>query len=125
MDPTGKHIAAFAKDCYEELESWYPVYRFRDVCAKVTAVGRGTSGYTSKNGYPVTPDTTAENVDSSDFDAVIIPSGGYAPDRMRRHKAMVDLACDVFARGKAHGVICHGGWMLVSANVLRGRWQIR
>lgn len=99
MDLTGKHITTFAEDCYEELESWYPVYRFRDACAKVTAVGRGTNGYTSKHGYPVTPDTTAENVDSSDFDAVIISSGGYAPDRMWRHKAMVVLASDVFARG--------------------------
>jgi len=55
-----------------------------------------------------------------DFDALIIP-GGYAPDRMRRHKAMVDLVRDVFARGKVVAAICHGAWMLVSADVLRGR----
>ncbi|MDH3383138.1 MAG: DJ-1/PfpI family protein, partial [Deltaproteobacteria bacterium] len=50
----------------------------------------------------------------------IIP-GGYAPDRMRRHKAMVDMVRDVFARGKVVAAICHGGWMLASADVLRGR----
>ena len=105
---------------YEDLELWYPVYRFREAGAKVTVVGGGAGGYSSKHGYPVTPDASAEKVKAADLDAVIIP-GGYAPDRMRRHKAMVDLVRDVFAKGKVVAAICHGGWMLVSADVLRGR----
>jgi protease I len=120
MELTGKHIAVLAEDLYEDLELWYPVHRFREAGAKVTIVGGGASGYSSKHGYPVTPDATAEKVNSADFDAVIIP-GGYAPDRMRRHKAMVDLVREVFGRGKVVAAICHGGWMLVSADVLRGR----
>jgi len=120
MELKGKHIAVLAEDLYEDLELWYPVYRFREAGAKVTIVGGGASGYSSKHGYPVTPDTTAEKVNAADVDAVIIP-GGYAPDRMRRHKAMVDLVREVFARGNVVAAICHGGWMLVSADVLRGR----
>jgi len=120
MELKGKHIAVLAEDLYEDLELWYPVYRFREAGAKVTIVGGGAGGYSSKHGYPVTPDATAEKVNAADFDALIIP-GGYAPDRMRRHKAMVDLVRDVFARGKVVAAICHGGWMLVSADVLRGR----
>ena len=120
MELKGKHVAVLAEDLYEDLELWYPVYRFREAGAKVTVVGGGASGYTSKHGYPVTPDATAEKVNAADFDAVIIP-GGYAPDRMRRHKAMVDMVRDVFARGKVVAAICHGGWMLASADVLRGR----
>jgi protease I len=120
MELKGKHVAVLAEDLYEDLELWYPVYRFREAGAKVTIVGGGASGYSSKHGYPVTPDATAEKVNAADFDAVIIP-GGYAPDRMRRHEAMVDLVRDVFARGKVVAAICHGGWMLVSADVLRGR----
>jgi protease I len=120
MELKGKHVAVLAEDLYEDLELWYPVYRFREAGAKVTIVGGGASGYSSKHGYPVTPDATAENVNAADIDAVIIP-GGYAPDRMRRHKAMVDLVRDVFARGKVVAAICHGGWMLVSADVVRGR----
>jgi protease I len=120
MELKGKHVAVLAEDLYEDLELWYPVYRFREAGAKVTIVGGGAGGYSSKHGYPVTPDATAEKVNATDFDAVIIP-GGYAPDRMRRHKAMVDLVRDVFARGKVVAAICHGGWMLVSADVLRGR----
>jgi protease I len=120
MELKGKHVAVLAEDLYEDLELWYPVYRFREAGAKVTIVGGGAGGYSSKHGYPVTPDATAEKVNAADFDALIIP-GGYAPDRMRRHKAMVELVRDVFARGKVVAAICHGGWMLVSADVLRGR----
>jgi protease I len=120
MELKGKHVAVLAEDLYEDLELWYPVYRFREAGAKVTILGGGAGGYTSKHGYPVTPDATAEKVRASDFDAVIIP-GGYAPDRMRRHQAMVDLVRDLFAGGKVVAAICHGGWMLVSADVLRGK----
>ncbi len=120
MELKGKRIAVLAEDLYEDLELWYPVHRFREAGAKVTIVGGGADRYASKHGYPVTPDTAAEKTAAADFDAVIIP-GGYAPDRMRRHKAMVDLVRDMFAEGKVVAAICHGGWMLVSADVLRGR----
>ncbi len=120
MELTGKHVAVLAEDLYEDLELWYPVYRFREAGAKVTIVGGGANAYSSKHGYPVAPDTTAEKASAAEFDAVIVP-GGYAPDRMRRHKAMVDLVRDAFARGKVVAAICHGGWMLVSADVLRNR----
>ena len=120
MELKGKHVAVLAEDLYEDLELWYPVYRFREAGAKVTIVGGNAGGYSSKHGYPVTPDAMAGKVNAADFDAVIIP-GGYAPDRMRRHKAMVDLVREVFAKGKVVAAICHGGWMLVSANVLQGK----
>ena len=93
MELKGKHVAVLAEDLYEDLELWYPVHRFREAGAKVTVVGGGASRYSSKHGYPVTPDATAEKVSAADFDALIIP-GGYAPNRMRRPKAMVDLVRD-------------------------------
>ena len=120
MELKGKHVAVLAEDFYEDLELWYPVYRFREAGAKVTIVGGGENRYSSKHGYPVTPDASAEKVKAADFDAVIVP-GGYAPDRMRRHVAMVNLVREAAARGKVVAAICHGGWMLVSADVLRGR----
>jgi protease I len=55
-----------------------------------------------------------------EFDAVVVP-GGYAPDMMRRHPAMVGLVRDAAQQGKVVAAICHAGWMLVSAGVLKGR----
>jgi protease I len=51
---------------------------------------------------------------------LIIP-GGYAPDRMRRHEAMVALVRQAFAQGKIVAAICHAGWMLCSAGVLEDK----
>ena len=55
-----------------------------------------------------------------EFDAVVVP-GGYAPDMMRRHDAMVKLVRDAAQQGKVVAAICHAGWMLASAGVTRAR----
>jgi protease I len=59
-------------------------------------------------------------VKAVEFDAVIVP-GGYAPDMMRRHGAMVGLVREAAQQGKVVAAICHAGWMLVSAGILEGR----
>ncbi|HZD54729.1 MAG TPA: type 1 glutamine amidotransferase domain-containing protein, partial [Candidatus Aquicultoraceae bacterium] len=120
MDLSGKRIAVLAEDLYEDLELWYPVLRFREAGADVIIVGAGETSYSSKHGYPARPDRNADEVTAADFDAVVVP-GGYAPDRMRRHKAMVELVRDADRQGKVVAAICHGGWMLASADVLRGK----
>jgi protease I len=93
----------------------------REAGADVFVVGSGSAEtYQSKHGYPVTVDAEAETVTASQFDAIIIP-GGYSPDHMRRHPGMVRLVREAFEQGKVVGAICHAGWMLVSANVVRNR----
>ncbi len=115
-----KRIAVLAEQLYEDLELWYPVLRFREEGAVVEIVGAGRDSYPSKHGYPVHPTASIDRVKAADFDAVIIP-GGYAPDHMRRHPAMVSLVREAFEQGKIVAAICHGGWLLASANILRGR----
>ena len=121
MSLNGKRIGVLAEDYYQELELWYPVLRLREAGAEVVVVGTGSAQtYTGKYGYPVTVDTEAREVQASDFDALVIP-GGYAPDRMRRYAAVNALARQMFLDGKIVASICHGAWVLVSADVLRGR----
>jgi protease I len=121
MKLQGKRIAILAENLYQEMELWVPYYRFREEGAEVKVVGAGgAKSYTSKHGYPVTVDVQADQVKAVEFDAVVVP-GGYAPDMMRRHAAMVSLVRDGAQQGKIVAAICHAGWMLVSAGVLKGR----
>jgi protease I len=121
MSLQGKRVAVLVEDSYQELELWYPVLRFREAGADVVTVGpqKGAT-YTSKYGYPATADIGAADVSAADFDAVVIP-GGYAPDRMRRHPAMVSLVREMDKAGKVVAAVCHAGWMLCSADIVRGR----
>lgn len=121
MELEGKRIAVLAENMYQEMELWYPVYRFKEAGAKVTVVGPGTGKtFTSKTGYPVTVDADVRDVRAGDFDAVVVP-GGYAPDYMRRTPAMVALVRDAHDQGRIVAAICHAGWMLCSAGIVRGK----
>ena len=120
MKLQGKRAVVLVEDMYQELELWYPLLRLREEGAKVFVVGPKKQEYRSKLGYPVTADMAADDVDVSAFDAVVIP-GGYAPDLMRRHPAMVRIVSEAVRQGKVVGAICHAGWMLASAGVLKGR----
>jgi len=118
---SGARVAILAESLYEDLELWYPFYRLREAGADVFVVGSGSADtYQSKHGYPVTVDAEADTVTASQFDGVIIP-GGYSPDHMRRHPSMVKLVREAHEQGKVVAAICHAGWMLASANIVRGK----
>ena len=121
MSLEGKRVIVLAENNYQELELWYPLLRLREEGAEVTVVG-AESGltYTSKLGYPVLVDISAEEVTMGDYDGIIIP-GGYAPDHMRRYPKMVQLVRDLDKQGKVVAAICHAGWMLASAEIVQGR----
>ena len=117
----GVRVAVLVEDLYENLELWYPVLRLKEEGAEVLIVGpKAGETYKSKEGYPAKADKSAEEISADEVDAVIVP-GGYAPDRMRRHEAMVRLVKEAAQKGKLVAAICHGGWMLAEADIVRGR----
>jgi protease I len=117
----GKRVAIFAEDLYEDLELWYPLLRFKEEGAEVVVVGPGHAAeHHGKYGYPVTVDKPIAEVEAEQFDALVVP-GGYAPDRMRRHAGMVALVREMARSGKIVAAICHGPWMLASAEVVAGK----
>ena len=121
MTTQGKKAAVLVDQLYQEMEVWYPLYRLREAGVEAILVGpEAGATYPSKLGYPAVSDRAADDVSADDFDCLVIP-GGYAPDHMRRHKAMVDLVAEACKKGKVVAAICHAGWMLCSANVLQGR----
>ncbi len=120
MSLKGKKVAVLAEEMYQEMELWVPYYRLKEEGADVRVVAPEKKTYKSKLGYPVTADVAASEVTAKDFDGVVIP-GGYAPDMMRRHKAMLDLVKGCFEQGKPVAAICHAGWVPISAGILKGK----
>jgi protease I len=114
-------IAILAEDQYEDLELWYPLLRMKEAGAEVVVIGMpDLRTYESKHGYPVNVSAVASEVSPDDFEAIIIP-GGYAPDKMRRHQAMLDLVRGIYDQGKTVAMICHAGWVGISAGIVDGK----
>ena len=68
--------------------------------------------------YPV--DETLENVDPDAYDALVLPGGVANPDQLRTDERAIRFVQEIFAAGKPVGVICHGPWTLVEADLVRG-----
>lgn len=120
MSAKDKRVAVLVADMYQELEFWYPYLRLKEEGASVVAVGPEKREYKSRLGYPVPAELAAAQVHPADFEAVVIP-GGYAPDYMRRSPALVSFVREMAQVGKPVAAICHGGWMLCSARVVKGK----
>lgn len=116
-----KPVAVLVEDQYQVLEVWYPILRLKEEGIATRTIGTGTKeSYGSKEGYPCKAELSIEKVKADDFSGVVIP-GGFAPDFMRRNPKMAQFIKTIHDQGKVVASICHGGWMLVSAGILKGR----
>jgi protease I len=114
-------VAVLVEDYYQVLEVWYPYLRLREEGIKTVLVGTGTKkSYESKEGYPAQEELSIKNVTVSDFDGVVVP-GGYAPDILRRHEEVNAFVRTMHQKGKLVAAICHAGWVLVSAGILKNK----
>lgn len=116
-----RHVLVLAADLFEDIELLYPVYRLREEGVAVTVAGLDRSPVTGKKGHgPVAVDASVEQVDAAAYDALVIP-GGYAPDKLRRSKAVLALVQAFDAETKPVAFICHAGWVPISAGIVKGR----
>ncbi|HMP74092.1 MAG TPA: type 1 glutamine amidotransferase domain-containing protein [Kiritimatiellia bacterium] len=116
-----KKILAFVDDIYEDLELWYPKLRLEEEGWTVTVAGPETNRiYKGKHGYPCQANTDIADAESTDYDALLVP-GGFAPDKLRRDANVLRLVREFNQQGKPIAFICHAGWILISADILRGR----
>lgn len=117
----GKCVLIFVGDIYEDLELLYPRLRLLEEGAKVVLAGQEAPGtkYTGKHGYPVASDARVSDLDAAAFDALVVP-GGFMPDKLRRDPHVLALTRAFHEAGKPLAHICHGGWIPISAGVVRG-----
>lgn len=117
---TGRRIVILAGDEYEDLELWYPKLRLLEAGAEVVVAGpEANSRYAGKHGYPCVSDAAIDEMDASDFDAIVVP-GGFMPDKLRRDARVLDLVRAFDEAKKPIAAVCHGGWIPISAGIYRG-----
>lgn len=116
-----KKFAILVEDQYQVLEVWYPYFRLREEGIETVLLGTAAKKeYRSKEGYPAPEELSIKKAKTSDFIGVVIP-GGYAPDILRRYPEVNQFVRDLYRKGKVVASICHGGWVLVSAGILKGK----
>lgn len=116
----GKKVLILVEDLYQELELWYPKLRLTEEGAEVTVAGPRKGEYKGKNGYPAFAEISFDQVSPDHYDALVI-TGGYAPDKLRRSKKVLDIVREMNSQHKPVAFICHAGWVLISADILRGK----
>lgn len=120
MSLKGKKIGVLIEKDYQDLEVWYPALRLREEGAEVLLIGTTERNVKGKYGYPAVADRLMDEIHGADLDALVVP-GGWAPDFLRRHAPILRLVREVNDAGKPLAAICHAGWVLASAGVLKGR----
>lgn len=116
-----KRIAVLIEEQYQELEVWVPYYRLKEAGAEVLLIGKEKGKiYKGKYGYPAQAEADYSQAQAAKFDAVVVP-GGFAPDFMRRYPEPARFVAAMDKAGKVVAAICHGGWILCSAGILKGR----
>jgi protease I len=117
---SGRRVAVFLEEGFEDLEFWVTVMRLREEGAQVTIVGtKARKEVRGKNALKASSDVAAADVSADDIDAVVVP-GGWAPDKLRRFPEVTDLVRKTFDQGKIVGMICHAGLVGISAGVVAG-----
>ena len=121
---SGKTIAILATDGFEQSELMEPLEKLSEAGAAVEVISPSEGsirGWNKKNwGDSVPVDRTVASAEVDDFDALILPGGQINPDLLRTDRASVDFVRHFAATGKPLASICHGPWMLVEADLLRG-----
>lgn len=121
MKLQGKNIIQFVSEDFEDLELWYPVLRLREEGAKVDIVGeRANTKFIGKYGVPIESNLAFNDVNPDDYDALLVP-GGWSPDKLRRYDKVLEITRAMNSDQKAIGQICHAGWVLISADILKGK----
>jgi protease I len=122
----GMRIAILATDGVEQVELTEPRDAVTREGARTEVVSLSEGEIQAMNG-DITPaekftvDKVAKQASAADYDALIMPGGTVNADRLRMDPDVRGFVQEIFRAGKPVGVICHGPWTLVEADLVRGR----
>ena len=118
-------VLIVATDGFEEWELFGPRQILQERGAEVMLASPKTDPIQATvhddPGKTIRPDLTLDQARADDFDALILPGGVRNPDHLRTNAKAIQLIRDFAEQGKPVAAICHGPWLLVEADLLRGR----
>ncbi|MGH2890880.1 MAG: type 1 glutamine amidotransferase domain-containing protein [Solirubrobacteraceae bacterium] len=126
MTLEGRKIAIIATDGVEQVELIEPRRAVKEAGATVELLSLSEKEIQAMN-HDIEPaerfevDRAIADASPDDYDGLLLPGGTVNADRLRADEDVVSFVRDYFRSGKPVGVICHGPWTLVEADVVRGR----
>ncbi|WP_224242261.1 type 1 glutamine amidotransferase domain-containing protein [Hyalangium gracile] len=121
----GLRVAVLAADGFEQVELTRPVKKLRREGARVEIISLRAGSIRGMNlllpGKKVGVDATLREVKAADYDALLLPGGFVNPDLLRQSELAREFVLDFERLGRPVAVICHGPWLLASADLVRGR----
>jgi protease I len=125
MSISGKRVAILATNGFEQSELEVPLQRLREAGAEVHVVSPEAGqivGWEHKDwGRAVEVDRSLDDANASDYAALMLPGGVINPDLLRVDAKAVAFVKAFWNDRKVIGAICHGPWLLVEADVVKGR----
>lgn len=122
---TNKKIAFLATDGFEQVELTKPWEAIKAAGAEVILVSLKTGEIQGFNhdqkADRFSVDKTVDEVSASDFSGLVLPGGVFNPDALRVNQRAVSFVREFFTQHKPVAAVCHGPWMLIEADVVRGR----
>lgn len=115
-------VAFIVDEMFEDSEFRFPYDRIKEAGHEAVIVGleAGKKLEGKKGDESITVDKAIDEVSPDQFDALVIP-GGYSPDKIRTNEGMVSLTQAIFKADKPIAAICHAGWMLAEADILKNK----
>jgi protease I len=122
----GKRIAILvANEGVEQIELTSPRDALREAGANIDLLAPEKDEIQAFNhldkGETFTPDRVVSEAHPGDYDGLVLPGGVANPDQLRTDTDAVQFVRAFFEVGKPVGVICHGPWTLINADVVDGR----
>jgi protease I len=125
MNIAGKKIAILATHGFEQSELEVPLQKLKEAGAQVQIVSLEAGeikGWAKKDwGRPVSVDRTLDEAKPSDYDALVLPGGQINPDLLRAEPKAIDFIKGFWRDNKVVGAICHAPWLLIEADIVKGR----
>ena len=116
-----KRIVIITGPGFEEPEVIYPFYRLQEAGYIIDVATSNNLEVYGKHGYKFSPTIKIKDLIVKSFDAVVIPGGHEAPDRVRQVDQVLKFVKEMNTEGKIISSTCHGPWVLISSGVLKGR----